>query len=178
MRRLLGRRDCWHEDPGDISLLTDLLESGSDRPGALDFQASADAYQPRTHSATLEQLQRGADNVDRGAPISQELLEALEAGSSAGGARPKATLVHADRNLIAKFSSITDTYPVTKAEAAAMELARRVGLKVAGTELLSVAGRDVLLVDRFDRGLDGSRRAFVSALTIARESEMNAGYVT
>ncbi len=178
MRKLLGRRDVRHEDPGDISLLTYLLESGSDRPGALDFQASADAYQPRTHSATLEQLLRGAEDVEKGAPISQELLDALGAGSSVGGARPKATLVYGDRNLIAKFSSITDTYPVMKAEAVAMELARRVGLKVAGTELLSVAGRDVLLVDRFDRGPAGSRRAFVSALTIARESEMNARYVT
>ncbi len=178
LRRRLGRRDVRHEDPGSISLLTYLLESGSDRPGALDFQASATEHVPRTHTATLEQLQQGAADVESGAPMSPELFDALEAGSSIGGARPKATLVHGGRHRIAKFSSITDNYPVMKAEAVAMELARRVGMNVADTELVRVAGRDVLLVDRFDRAPDGSRRAFVSALTIARESEMNARYVT
>jgi serine/threonine-protein kinase HipA len=59
-----------------------------------------------------------------------------------------------------------------------MDLARRVGLNVAGTELVQVDGRDVLLVERFDRGPGGTRRAFVSALTIAMESEMNARYAT
>ncbi len=178
MRGLLSTRDIRDRDPGAVPLLDYLLGSGSDRPGALDFQASATEYVPRTHDATLEQLQQGASAVERGAPISNELLEALEAGSSVGGARPKATLVHGERHLIAKFSSITDNYPVMKAEAVAMELARRVGLNVAGTELVRVAGREVLLVDRFDRGPGGTRRGFVSALTIAKESEMNARYVT
>ena len=178
LRRLLGQRDIRGQDPGDVPLLAYLLESGSDRPGALDFQASAREYVPRNHDATVEQLQQGASEVERGAPISDELLAALNAGSSAGGARPKATLAHGDRHLIAKFSSLTDTYPVMKAEAVAMDLARRAGLNVAGTELVSVAGRDVLLVERFDRGPGGTRRGFVSALTIARESEMNARYVT
>lgn len=178
MRKLLGRRDIRDQDPGGVPLLTCLLESGSDRPGALDFQASPEEYVPRTHGATLERLQQGASDVESGAPIPEELLEALRAGSSAGGARPKATLTHGDRHLIAKFSSLTDHYPVMKAEAVAMDLARCVGLNVAGTELVQVAGRDVLLVERFDRGPEGARRAFVSALTIAMEDEMNARYVT
>jgi serine/threonine-protein kinase HipA len=178
LRRLLGKRDVRNVDPGNVSLLTYLLESGSNRPGALEFQASGETYEPRTHSATLEQLQQGAADVESGAPMSQELLDALEAGSSVGGARPKATLSHGDRHLIAKFSSLTDNYPVMKAEAVAMDLARRVGLNVAKTELVQVEGRDVLLVERFDRGPGGTRRAFVSALTIAKESEMNARYAT
>ncbi|MEX2487227.1 MAG: HipA domain-containing protein [Nitriliruptoraceae bacterium] len=178
MRRLTRRHDVRDQDPGHLSLLTTLLASGSDRPGALDFQASADTYVPRTHHATLEQLQQAAGAVEAGAPIDEELATALEAGSSAGGARPKATLVDGDKHLIAKFSSITDASPVIKAEAVAMELARRVGLHVAGTELIRVGGRDVLLVERFDRGPGGRRHAFVSALTIAQEAEMNARYVT
>jgi serine/threonine-protein kinase HipA len=178
MRRHLGSPATRHQDPGNVPLLTYLLKSGSDRPGALDFQASAQTYVPRTHGATIEQLQQGASDVERGAPISEELLDALEAGSSAGGARPKATLVDGGRHLIAKFSSLTDHHPVMKAEAVAMDLARRVGLNVARTELVQLAGRDVLLVERFDRGPGGTRLAFVSALTIAMESEMNARYVT
>jgi serine/threonine-protein kinase HipA len=48
-------------DVGELSLLTYLLESGSDRIGALDFQASASEYVPRTaSSATLEQLMAAA----------------------------------------------------------------------------------------------------------------------
>ena len=178
MRRLTGRQDVRDQDPGDLPLLTYLLESGSDRPGALDFQASAETYVPRTHDATLEQLQQAATDLEAGAPIDKGLQAALEAGSSVGGARPKATLLDGDRHLIAKFSSLTDNYPVMKAEAVAMELARRAGLRVAGTELVRVGGRDVLLVERFDRGPDGTRHAFVSALTIAQEAEMNARYVT
>lgn len=178
LRRLLGKRNVRDEDPGSVSLLNYLLGSGSNRPGALDFQASAETYDARTHSATLEQLQQGARDVESSAPMSEELLGALEAGSAVGGARPKATLSQEDRHLIAKFSSPSDNYPVAKAEAVAMALARRVGLSVATTELVQVAGRDVLLVERFDRGPGGTRRAFVSALTIARESEMNARYAT
>ncbi len=71
--------------------------------------------------------------------------------------------------MIAKFSTPTDTYPVVKGEAGAMELARRVGLDVAATERVTVLDRDVLLVDRFDRAPDTHRRrAPVSALTLSR----------
>ena len=38
-------------------------------------------------------------------------------------------------DLIAKFSASTDTYAIVKGEFAAMELARRAGLDVAGVEL-------------------------------------------
>jgi serine/threonine-protein kinase HipA len=53
-----------------------------------------------------------------------------------------------------------------KAEAVAMDLARRVGLNVAHVQLVEVAGKDVLLVDRFDRPGGGRRSHMVSALTI------------
>lgn len=46
-----------------FSLLTYLLESGSDRIGALDFQASASEYLPRRRSATLEEVQRPTDTI-------------------------------------------------------------------------------------------------------------------
>jgi serine/threonine-protein kinase HipA len=47
-----------------------------------------------------------------------------------------------------------------------MDLARRVGLNVAPVEIAWVAGKDVLLVDRFDRPAGGRRSHMVSALTI------------
>lgn len=177
LRRLLGR-ETRDEDPGQVPLLTYLLESGSNRPGALDFQRSRDHYVPREHPATLAELMEAADGIQAGQTISEHLEEALTAGSSAGGARPKATIADGDRQLIAKFTAETDTYPVMKAEAVAMDLARRVGLDVASTEIIEVKGRPILLVDRFDRGPAGSRRQFVSALTILGLSEIAGRYAT
>ncbi len=170
--------DARTHDPGEVPLLTYLLRSGSNRPGSLDFQASSSDYVPRRHDAPLGDLLKAADAVQEGDELDPHLGDAMAAGSTLGGARPKATLIDGSRNMIAKFSARTDTYPVMKAEAAAMRLARLVGLSVANTELVDVAGRDVLLVDRFDRGTDGTRRSFVSALTILGLHEMAGRHAT
>ena len=166
-------------DTGDLGLLTYLLESGSDRIGALDFQTSASTYTPRTASATLEELQTAAERLERGEPLSPALDAALLRGTSIGGARPKALVDDGDRHLIAKFSSITDPYPVVKAEGVAMDLARRVGLDVAASEVTSSLRKDVLLVERFDRTrVPGERRQLVSALTILGLHELTGRYAT
>jgi serine/threonine-protein kinase HipA len=166
-------------DTGDLGLLTYLLESGSDRIGALDFQASATAYQARTSEATLDEMVTAADRLEDGRPLPPALETALLHGTSVGGARPKVLLNDGDQRLIAKLSARSDPYPVVKAEAVAMELARRVGLDVALTEVTEVLGHDVLLVDRFDRPEDGrQRRILVSALTILNLDVMMARYAT
>ncbi len=166
-------------DTADLPLLAYLLESGSDRIGALDFQASATNYVARGESATLEELARAAERLESGEPFSAELDMALLHGSSIGGARPKALLDDGDRKLIAKFSSRTDPYPVVKAEAVGMELARRVGLHAAATEVSECLGHDVLLVERFDRtAVRGERRLIVSALTMLELDEMMGRYAT
>ncbi|HEX8092469.1 MAG TPA: HipA domain-containing protein [Jatrophihabitans sp.] len=60
-----------------------------------------------------------------------------------------------------------------------MELARRVGLQVPHTEVTSCLGRDVLLVERFDRTeILGQRRMLVSALTMLGLDEMMGRYAT
>ena len=60
-------------------------------------------------------------------------------------------------------------------EAVGMILARRAGLHVAACEVTRCAGRDVLLVERFDRtAVPGQRRMMVSASTILGEDEMGA----
>jgi serine/threonine-protein kinase HipA len=166
-------------DTGDLGLLTYLLESGSDRIGALDFQTSATVYQARTSQATLDEMVTAAERLDAGLPLSPTLESALLHGTSVGGARPKVLVSDGDRRLIAKLSSRSDPYPVVKAEAVAMELARRVGLDVAATEITEVLGHDVLLVERFDRPERGQhRRMIVSALTILGLDVMMARYAT
>src|SRR3546814_16580812 len=62
-----------------------------------------------------------------------------------------------------------------------MRLAARVGLDVAPVRLVQVAGRDVLLIERFDRVRSGAgwqRRAVVSALTMLELDEMMARYAS
>ncbi|MGE0769782.1 MAG: type II toxin-antitoxin system HipA family toxin [Hyphomicrobiaceae bacterium] len=160
--------------------LTYLLQSGSDRAGALDFQTSADRYTARQDNhARLEDLLEAASKVERGEPIPEALDRALLHGSSIGGARPKALIEDCDRTFIAKFSATNDTYAVVKAEFIAMRLAARAGLSVAPGELRSVSGKDVLLVERFDRirtDQGWARKAMVSALTMFGLDEMQAHY--
>lgn len=166
-------------DTGDLGLMTYLLESGSDRIGVLDFQTSASQYGARSQGhATLAELAESAERVERGIPLSPELDQALLHGSSVGGARPKALLSDGDRQLIAKFSSTTDTYPVVRGEFVAMELARRAGIEATAVELTRVLGKDALLVERFDRPGGGRRRAVVSALTMLELDEIAGRYAS
>jgi serine/threonine-protein kinase HipA len=155
-------------------LLTYLLESSSDRIGALDFQTSSARYVPRVGRASLEEMQTAAERLQAGEKLSPDLDAALLRGTSIGGARPKVLLDTDDgRRLIAKLPSSTDPYPVVKAEGVAMELARRVGLNAAPTTVTTCLGKDVLLVERFDRTqVPGQRRMLVSALTLLGLDEM------
>ena len=176
LNRRIGRTAV---DTTDLSLITYLLESGSDRIGALDFQASASEYVARSAGhATLTELAQSAERVERGIALSPTLDQALLHGSSVGGARPKALLSDGDRSLIAKFSSTTDTYPVVKGEFVAMELARRAGIDAAAVKLARALGKDALLIERFDRPATGGRRVMVSALTILGLDEIAARYAS
>lgn len=176
----LGRLDA-RSDTAALSVLTYLLESASDRIGGLDFQRSATQYEPRSADLpTLAQMQDAAERLNAGQVLAPELVDALLHGTSIGGARPKVTLLDDDGGpVIAKLSTQTDTYPVVRYEAVAMELAARVGVNAARTRLVSSRGKDVLLVDRFDRPGNGQRSLMVSALTILGLEEFTgARYAT
>lgn len=170
------------EDVGALSELTYLLESGSERIGALDFQASPDEYVPRAGGeaqlSELAGLAESARKVEEGIPLSPALDRALLHGTSIGGARPKALLSDGSRRLIAKFSSTTDAFALVKGEFVAMELARRAGIDAARVELTEALGKDALLVERFDRPAAGGRRAMVSALTILGLDEWGGRYAS
>ena len=89
-----------------------MLRSGSDRTGALDFQASPRHYVPReADNETLERLLEAADRVDRGLPLAPDLAEALQHGTAIGGARPKALIRDGDTKYVAKFAGHADPRP-------------------------------------------------------------------
>lgn len=166
----------------ELDELTYLLESGSDRIGALDFQPSPTRYQPRlAQQPSLADLQMAAEKVEQGVPLSPELDQALLHGTSLGGARPKVLIDDGERKYIAKFSASNDLYSVVKAEFIAMRLAHKAGLRVAPVHLRQAMGKDVLLIERFDRirqQAGWSRRAMVSALTLFELDEMLAAYAS
>ena len=146
---------------------TCMLESGSNRFGALDFQRSAARFEARNADADLSDLAGAADLVEQGAPLPPGLRLAFENGTSIGGARPKVLLTEkSGPGWIAKLSSSDDRRPAVRQEALALDLARRCGLDVTRWELTRANGRDVLLVRRFDRGEGGTRRMTVSGLTM------------
>lgn len=169
-------------DTAELDELTYLLESGSDRIGALDFQRSPTEYVPRAaNNVSMEELIESAERVEKGVPLTPELDQALFHGSSIGGARPKALIQDQGKKYVVKFSSSTDLYSVVKAEFIAMRLAHLAGLNIAPVKLVKAANKDVLLIERFDRQpKDGSwsRRAMVSALTLFGLDDMMARYAS
>lgn len=178
-----GRRVIMSRNFGSqLNELTYLLESSSDRIGALDFQHSATVYEPRSLiNVPFEQLLEAAERVEKGLSIASDLDAALNHGTSIGGARPKALVEDQGRKYIAKFSSSMDLYSVVKAEFVAMRLAHLSGLNVATVSLTRSSNKDVLLIERFDRiSVKGKwlRKCMVSALTLEALDEMMARYAS
>lgn len=181
INRLTGKKPDADGVP-EISELTYLLQSGSDRTGALDFQASATEYIPRRAAqASLDELMEAAALVENGVPLTPALDQALNHGTSIGGARPKALIDDGTKKFIAKFSASNDTYSVVKAEFIAMKLASASGLNAASVSITRAAHKHVLLIERFDRRYTKggwTRQAMVSALTMLGLDEMMARYAS
>ena len=156
----LGSRDA------DLSIETYMLESGSNRLGALDFQESSEEYRPRLDTASLDELYDAAEKVLAGEPLNPAIGDALMNGTAIGGAHPKVLVSDSGADYIAKLSVSTDVHPWIRAEAVAIELARRCGIEVPQARVIQSMGRDVLLLERFDRLAGGRRRHVVSGLTL------------
>ena len=108
-----------------------------------------------------------AARADQDTADHEDLKRLVRAGSSLGGARPKAHVRNADgRIAIAKFPSPNaDTWNVMAWEKTALDLARDAGVNVPDSRLVRVGERHVLVVDRFDRR-DNQRIGYASAMTM------------
>jgi serine/threonine-protein kinase HipA len=181
INKKLGRKGK-DTDTDALGELTYLLESGSDRIGALDFQRSPSEHAPRSaNNVPLEELLQSAERVEQGVPLTPELDQALFHGSSIGGARPKALIEDQGTKYVAKFSSNTDLYSVVKAEYIAMRLAALTGINAAPVKLVQAAQKDILLIERFDREKTAkgwTRKSMVSALTLFGLDDMMARYAS
>lgn len=162
-----------------LSELDYLLESPDDRAGALGFGLGPNPPAPRrkfNKTIELERLQRIAeklirDEVREPDDETVQVQELMLIGTSMGGARPKA-VVEDDTGLwVAKFNRPDDRWNNTKVEHAMLELAKSCGVSAAISRIETVGGKDVLLVQRFDRqkAATGYRRArMISGLTLLR----------
>jgi serine/threonine-protein kinase HipA len=148
------------------------------RQGAIRFRqpGTSDYYSQHRHAVPhlieLPRLLRAVDHLDAEDPADRDLKDLIEAGSSLGGARPKAAVIDAAGRLaIAKFPRAgSDDWDVAGWEEVQLQLARHAGLSVTESELATIAGRHVLIVDRFDRQ-DATRTGFTSALTMLEASD-------
>lgn len=171
--------------PNEIDLI---LASGDNRVGALAFGPAperperltpwGDGDAPGEHF-TLAELADAAERVQLVEELDENLRRLLTAGSSLGGARPKAATEIGDQPWIAKFQARNDSFPECRVELATMRLASECGMDVPQLGFEHVLGRDIYLIERFDRlPRDGGiqRRAFASGLTMlaAHESEVSA----
>ncbi len=170
-----GRRVIEHKlerDPANLEEIDYLLHGPQDGAGYLSFGLNRDPPPPRrpynrTHQ--LADLIAAAEAVEDGRRVPEHILEQLEPGTSMGGARPKATVEHDGALWLAKFPERADRFNLQRIELAALDLARRCGLSTCRAQLQTLAGRDVLMLQRFDRqSVDRGylRLGFVSALTV------------
>jgi serine/threonine-protein kinase HipA len=153
------------------------------REGAIRFrQPGSGSYYSAHRNAVprlieVARLLRAAERVAAEGGFDPDIADLIDAGSSLGGARPKAAVTDTSGRLaIAKFPrSGSDEWDTPSWEEIQLRLARRAGITVAESQLLPIAGRHVLLVERFDRRPEG-RIGFASALTIleARDGEQRS----
>jgi serine/threonine-protein kinase HipA len=154
-----------------------LMQGPDDRAGALGFGLNVEPpAQKRTFNRTLdlERLQVAADAVINDEPdiagsAAGQMEDLLLPGTSMGGARPKAVVEHEQDLWLAKFTRQDDRWNHPRVEHGLLKLAEACSLTVADSKITAVAGRDVLLVRRFDRDptVSGYRRyRMVSALTL------------
>ena len=158
--------------PGSLQETRYLMEAGSNRFGALDVrqglesQKSVGKLVPVTD---INYLLQAADRIQSGEAVPTELAQLFDAGPSMGGARPKAVVTRGAKQYLAKFPTEKDGFNIPAVERATLELARVCGLSVPETDLIRLPdGRDVMLIERFDRYAAGNsfaRRHAISALT-------------
>lgn len=158
------------------------------RIGALAF--GPDLNGPRPHAPLWRPETLAGDQLDLAAMLAaadtiltddrlpEQFRRFLIRGSSVGGAKPKAAVELDGRHWIAKFSEELDAWPTCRAEMAAMRLAGRCGIRVPDCRVIDIHGRDIFLIERFERYGDFAapmRRHFISAMTLTGAGDMMKG---
>ena len=147
-----------------------LLEQGPlDAVGAIEVCQDIDrklAWRP----SSLHELVEHVVELEESAPSSRAIRRLLDDGmTSAGGERPKVTLVHEGRLWLAKLQDRGDVPHLPAREYVVMQMAGELDIRVPQILLERHGGREVFLVERFDRcgdPLQPQRHLFASAHTV------------
>ena len=163
--------------PEALSEMDYLMAANATRVGNLDFRTSPDAPEPELippHFNQLADIMDAAARVAVGEKIEDHILQILRQGTSMGGARPKSTVEYKDTLWIAKFPTKGDYLNIPCIEYATMKLAERCGIRIPEVRIMTVGGKDVFLIRRFDRKKSGeswNRIGFISALSLMQWDE-------
>ena len=156
-----------------------LREGGPDRAGALGFAPTVSPPAATPTFPAIPELRDLAESIEavfRGETpaASDPAARVLFPGNSLGGARPKLTVREGGSLWLAKFPLPTDRWDEARTEHALLQLAAGCGIRPAASRAVTIGGRSVLLVRRFDRTPARTgmlRRRLVSALTLLRADE-------
>lgn len=172
-RRIIDK----HTARTGLTELDYLLHSPEDRAGALSF--GRDKAPPAPVRKFNQVLRLGEllaateqflDDEARGRTgMAEQVFELLQPGTSMGGARPKNVVEDSEGLWLAKFPDKADKWNNARVEGAMLALAQECGLRVARHRTRRVAGKDILLVQRFDRTRTAAgylRHRMVSGLTV------------
>jgi len=178
-RRLMARRYKLDRAEQRVPQFLQLL--GNQGLGALSYteREKPAPFSGGVSCIHLEELSLMAEKFENSPTITSddELSMLFQAGSSPGGARPKALVADKSGSYIAKFASTRDQLDIVSLEAAAMELAHRAGIDKAITKLLPLGSRKCLLVERFDVNKSGGRNHLISMQTLLKaDGYYSAGY--
>lgn len=163
------------DDPPLTSLDFLLAVDDFSRIGALRFQDENGVFQrgegrgKRTAPPLIEldSLLRATRAVETDTETAADLEYLRGRGTSLGGLRPKCTVIDQDGSLaIGKFSSVHDSYSVTKGEVLALRIAAAAGIQAAEARIVESDGTPVALIKRFDRGARNERIPYLSAATL------------
>ncbi len=177
-RRVIER----HAGMPQLGEIDYLLHGPDDRAGALGFGLGPEPPAPErkfNKTLDLEALIALANAVIAGEavpdrPEAGQVEDLMLIGTSMGGARPKAVVEDSDGLWLAKFNRGDDKWNHARVEHAMLQLAGACGVHTAQSRIENVAGRDVLLVKRFDRESadHGYLRArMISGLTMLRTED-------
>jgi len=169
--------------PTEFEYLT--VQDQKNRIGAIAFgpdlngpRPTAPSWRPKEipgEQLNFAEMIEAVDKVLNHEDLAPQHRRFLNRGSSVGGAQPKALVDYEGKKWIAKFSRELEQWPTCRIEMAAMKLAAKCGIRVPFCEVLDIGGRDVFLIERFDRTEEGRREHFLSSMTLIGSDHMERG---
>lgn len=124
----------------------------------------------------LRRLLAASERIQARQELDQDIKDLVDPGASLGGARPKASVVDTNGDLlVAKFPSRNDDWDVELWEYLSITMAERAVIPVPKARLEKVDSKNVLLLNRFDRREGGTRVSFLSAMSMLGYSDGDHG---